>query len=188
MRAPVKQRSAMTSHIALLRGINLGGHNAVPMTQLRGLAEALGWAEARTYIQSGNLVFAAGGKADALEAALENAIAQSFGIAVPVMVRSAAQWTAILAANPLAREAEAEPSRTIVAISKRPLTHGAAQALEAKGAAGERVREAGGALWFHYPEGLGKSKITPAMIDKAAGSPVTARNWRTALTLRDMAG
>ena len=187
MRAPVKQRSAMT-HIALLRGINVGGRNALPMAKLRALAEALGWCDPRTYIQSGNLLFEAKGNAAALETALESAIQAKLGLAIPVLVRSAADWAALLAANPFAQEAEAEPNRVMVALSKRPLQDGAAQALEAKGAAGERVNAAGGALWFHYPQGAGQSKITPAMIDKAAGSPVTARNWRTALTLRDMAG
>lgn len=156
------------------------------MADLRALAEALGWAEARTYIQSGNLVFEASGKAEALEAALEKCIEERFGFSVPVMVRSASAWSAILVANPFPAEAEAEPNRVMVAIPKRLLAHGAADAIEAKAAAGERVREAGDALWFHYPHGAGQSKLTPAAIDKAAGSPVTARNWRTATTLRDM--
>jgi len=178
----------MTRHIALLRGINVGGRNAVPMAELRALAEALGWREVRSYIQSGNLLFEAAGKEAALEAALEEGIERRFGLKVPAMVRTASAWAALLESNPFAPEAKADPAKLMVAISKEKLRQGAAEAIEAKAAPGERVREAGGALWLHYPDGAGRSKLTPAMIDKAAGSPVTARNWRTALALRDMAG
>ena len=178
----------MRRHIALLRGINVGGRNAVPMAELRALAEALGWREVRSYIQSGNLVFDSEGATRALEAALEEGIERRFGLKVPAMVRTASAWAALLGSNPFAAEAEADPAKLMVGISKGDLRQGAAEAIEAKAAAGERVREAGGALWFHYPEGAGRSKLTPALIDKAAGWPVTARNWRTALALREMAG
>lgn len=177
----------MAKHIALLRGINVSGRNTVPMADLRRLCEGLGWRDVQTYIQSGNVVFAADGGAATLEAALEAALAQRFDLSVPVMVRSAAAWGEMLKANPFEKEAEAEPNRVMVGIPKGAPAQEAAETLEAKGAAGERVAVAGSVLWFHYPEGAGRSKITPAMIDKAAGSPVTARNWRTALTLRDMA-
>ena len=177
----------MTKRIALLRGINVGGRNKVPMAALRDLCAGLGWGAVETFIQSGNLVFDAPGAAAVLEAALEGALAKRFGFTPAVIVRTAPAWAAILAANPFPAESEAEPNRVLLGLAKHALAKDAAAAIEAKGAAGERVREAGGALWFHYPEGAGQSKITAASIDKAAGSPVTARNWRTALALRDMA-
>jgi uncharacterized protein (DUF1697 family) len=176
----------MAGWIALLRGINVGGRNAVPMAALRALCAAIGWRDVETYIQSGNVVFDAAGPSAALEAALEAALAKEFGFTPAVIVRTAAAWAQALAHNPFPDEAEAEPNRVLLALAKDTLAPGAAQALEAKAAAGERVREAGGLLWFHYPQGAGQSKLTPAMIDRAAGSPVTARNWRTALALRDM--
>ena len=178
----------MAKWIALLRGINVGGHNKVPMAALRQLCEGLGWEEVQTFIQSGNVVFEAAGPAAKLETALERAVDERFGFSPAVLVRGAEAWATLLAANPFAAEAGDEPAKVMVAISKAALAKAAAAAIEAKGAAGERVREAGGALWFHYPEGAGRSKIGPAAIDKAAGSPVTARNWRTALALRNMTG
>jgi uncharacterized protein (DUF1697 family) len=176
----------MSRFIALLRAVNVGGRK-VPMADLRGLCGDLGWDKVETYIQSGNIVFAAKGKAEALESQLETAIAKCFGFDVPVIVRSAAQWRGIVAANPFAEVAEKSPNWVLLGLAKQALKPDAAAAIAAKGVAGEKVEAAGEALWFHYPEGVGTSKLTPALIDRAAGSPVTARNWRTVLKLQEMA-
>jgi uncharacterized protein (DUF1697 family) len=175
----------MPRFIALLRAVNVGGRK-LPMAELRALCGELGWGEVETYIQSGNLVFAAAGKAEALEARLEEAIMARFGFHSDVMVRSAAQWAKLLTANPFGEASETEPNRVLVGLAKSGLESGAADAIAARATAGERVIEAGGALWFHYPGGVGTSKITPSLIDRAAGSPVTARNWRTMLKLEEM--
>jgi uncharacterized protein (DUF1697 family) len=172
--------------IALLRAVNVGGRK-VPMADLRALCGDLGWSDVQTYIQSGNIVFDAKGKAEALESQLETAIAKRFGFDVPVIVRSAEQWREIVAGNPFANEAEKTPNWVLLGLAKQALEPDAADAIAAKGKAGEKVEAAGEALWFHYPEGVGRSKLTPALIDRAAGSPVTARNWRTVLTLQEMA-
>jgi uncharacterized protein (DUF1697 family) len=176
----------MARLIALLRAVNVGGRK-LPMAQLRELCAELGLEKVETYIQSGNLVFTASGKTDALEAKLESAIKDRFGFHSDVMVRSAAAWAAVLAANPFGEASEAEPNRVLVGLSKAELKPGAAEALGARAAAAERVEQAGGALWFHYPAGVGTSKITPSLIDRAAGSAVTARNWRTMLKLGELA-
>ena len=176
----------MARLIALLRAVNVGGRK-LPMTDLRALCGELGWEEVETYIQSGNVVFTAAGKAETLEARLEKAIAVRFGFHSDVIVRSAAEWAKLRTSNPFLRECDTEPNRVLVGVAKSRLKPGAADAIAAKAAAGERVEEAGGALWFHYPAGVGTSKITPSLIDRAAGSPVTARNWRTVLKLQEMA-
>ena len=176
----------MARFIALLRAVNVGGRK-LPMAELRGLCGRLGWGNVRTYIQSGNIVFDADGKAGALEGALEAAIEKQFGFDAPVIVRSAAQWDGSVAGNPFGREAEKTPNWVLLGLAKKKIADGAAAAIAAKAAAGERVEAAGEALWFHYPEGVGTSKLTPALIDRAAGSPVTTRNWRTILTLQEMA-
>lgn len=176
----------MARLIALLRAVNVGGRK-LPMAELRALCGDLGWTDVETYIQSGNLLFTAAGGPDALEAVLEKAILDRFGFHSDVMVRSAAQWARLVEANPLPKESEAEPNRVLVGIAKKKLEPGAADAIAARAVADERVVAAGGALWFHYPAGAGTSKITPSLIDRAAGSPVTARNWRTMLKLQEMA-
>ncbi len=172
--------------IGLLRGVNVGGRSRVPMAELRALCEGLGWSDVETYIQSGNLVFMADGKADALEARLETALAAEMRVETSALVRSAAAWKRLIAANPFAEASAKAPNRVLLGLSKKPLLPTAAQALQAKAADGERVEAAGGALWFHYPDGVGRSKLSPSLIDRLAGSPVTARNWRTVLKLGEM--
>lgn len=176
----------MTRLVALLRGINLGSHNKVPMTDLKAICIGLGWTEVETYIQSGNVVFKAAGSAVALERALEEALESALGVKTPVLVRSRSQWTRIVGANPFPAEAEREANRLLCGLSKKPLAGGAAEALAGRAVGGESVREAAGVLWFHYPEGVARSKLTPALIDRAAGSPVTTRNWRTMVRLGEM--
>jgi uncharacterized protein (DUF1697 family) len=177
----------MAKFIALLRAVNVGGRK-LPMAELRALCGALGWGRVATYIQSGNIVFEAKGRSAALETALESAIEGKFGLDVPVIVRTAEEWRAIAAGNPFADAAGKEPNRVLLGLAKGRLAPGAAATIAARAAAGERVAATGEALWFHYPEGVGTSKLTPSLIDRAAGSPVTARNWRTVTTLLDMAG
>jgi uncharacterized protein (DUF1697 family) len=176
----------MARLVALLRAVNVGGRK-LPMAQLRALCGELGWEDARTYIQSGNLVFAATGKAEALETKLEEAIKDRFKLDVPVIVRTAAQWAAYVAANPFPKVATEAPNRLQLLVSKRKPDAGAARRLMERAQAGEAVEMAGGAIWFHFPDGVGTSKLTPALIDKAAGSPSTGRNWRTVLKLQEMA-
>jgi uncharacterized protein (DUF1697 family) len=175
----------MGRHVALLRAVNVGGRK-LPMAELRALAEALGWSEVATYIQSGNLVFSAGGEAQALERQLEEAIDREFGLDVPVVVRGAAQWKRYAPPPAFAAAAKEEPNRLMLLLSKRPPAAGAEKAIEAKAAAGERVIRAGDALWIHFPEGAGNSKLTPALIDRAVGSPATARNYNTVVKLAEM--
>jgi uncharacterized protein (DUF1697 family) len=176
----------VSRHIALLRAVNVGGRKLL-MSELREAAAAIGWRQLETYIQSGNLLFAADGAPETLEPALEAALRDRFGMDVPVMIRTANAWRALLEANPLPDAAREAPSRLLIGVPKGPLRDGAAEALQDRASHGEIVRAAGGALWFHYAGGVGTSKLTPALIDRLAGSPVTARNWNTAAKLRDMA-
>jgi uncharacterized protein (DUF1697 family) len=176
----------MARFIALLRAVNVGGRK-VPMADLRALCGELGWEKVETYIQSGNIVFDAKGKAEVLERQLEAAIEERFHLDVPVIVRSAEQWREIVAGNPFPEASEKIPNWVLLGLAKQVLPSGAASAIAAKAKAGEKVEAAGDTLWFHYPEGVGTSKLTPALIDRAAGSPVTARNWRTVQQLEEMA-
>jgi uncharacterized protein (DUF1697 family) len=156
------------------------------MAELRALAEEIGLADVRTYIQSGNLLFTAD-KQDGLEERLEAAVAQRF-IAVPVIARSSEQWSAHAGSNPFPEAAEAEPNRLMMMLSKAPPKAEAALALQERARDGERTAIAGGALWIHYPGSSGTSRLTPSLIDKAVGSPATARNWRTVLKIGEMLG
>ncbi|HUF38612.1 MAG TPA: DUF1697 domain-containing protein [Anaerolineales bacterium] len=174
--------------IALLRGVNVGGHNKVPMTDLRSLCTQLGWADVQTYIQSGNILFHAKGEPAALEKTLEMAIRDRMGFKIPVIVRTAADWAGYILANPFPGASEREPNFVHLLLSKFSPDPGAVEALQERAQGGERVALAAGALWVHYASGAGRSKLAPALLDRLAGSPVTGRNWRTVLKVDEMLG
>jgi uncharacterized protein (DUF1697 family) len=176
-----------TVRIALLRGINVGGSNKIPMSELRALCTTLGWTDVRSYIQSGNLVFGSRSAPADLERMLEREIQREFALAIPVVVRDVTAWERYTSTNPFPAESEREPNRVMLALAKRTLNSGAALELTAKARHGERVVQLGDALWFHFPEGSGASKLTPVLINKSAGSPATMRNWRTVLALARVA-
>ena len=139
-----------------------------------------------TYIQSGNVVFMAEAAPAELEAALEAAIQQRFAMTIPVIVRSASGWPAYVAGNPFPEAAAAEPNRLMLMLSKGPPQPDAAAALQERARDGERVAAAGDALWVHFTSGSGTSRLSPALFDRLVGSPVTARNYRTAVKLQEL--
>lgn len=173
-------------YVALLRAINVGGTAKLPMAALRDLCAAIGWRDVRTYIQSGNAVFEADGRPAALEAALEEAVAARFGFRRPVLVRSAAQWAAYAAGSPFPDAERDSPNRLMLCLPKAGLAGGAETLLQERASAGEQVRRAGDALWVLFRDGAGSSKLTPHVLDRAAGSPVTARNWRTVTKIHEL--
>lgn len=176
-----------TTYIALLRGINVSGRNKIPMAELRSLAEGLGWMDIASYIQSGNLIFRANGAPESLEAELERAIERKFDLSIPVIVRSAAEWAEYVKSNPLPGPSGSEPNRVMLALSKAAPKADTVDGLRARAGSGEDVVRVGDALWIHFPAGSGTSKLSPALLDRMAGSSVTMRNWRTVLKLNDLA-
>lgn len=176
----------MSRWVALLRGINVGGHNKIPMAELRELCNDIGWENVDTYIQSGNIVFSAAGSTAALEKELAEAIASHFGHRIHVIVRPAAAWPLYIRLNPFPEASESEPNRVMLALSKKPLPPDAAENLNKYTASGESIAQRTDSLWIHYASGSAKSRITPALLDRLAGSPVTTRNWRTVLKINDL--
>jgi len=177
----------MTGYLALLRGINVGGHNKVPMQALRKLCETLGWQQVQSYIQSGNLIFNANTLPVAeIETQLETALASHFGLQIPVLVRQAQDWPAYLAGNPFPACAEQSPQHLLLALAKAPLRPETLAALQARAAHDEQVAQVGEALWLCFGSGSGRSKLTPTLLDRLAGSPVTTRNWRTVCKLAEL--
>ena len=171
--------------VALLRAVNVGGRK-LPMAELRAHCAELGWRDIATYIQSGNVVFDADCAPAEAEAALEGLIAREYGYEAPAVVRTAAQWRTYAPACSFPDAARETPNYLLMLVSKQPPAAGAVETIQAKAAAGETVAQAGDAIWVHFPNGSGTSKITPSLIDKAIGSPVTSRNYRTVVTLQEM--
>jgi uncharacterized protein (DUF1697 family) len=171
--------------VALLRAVNVGGRK-LPMAGLRKLCGELGWANVATYIQSGNVVFDADCSPAEAEAALEARIERDHGYQAPTIVRTAAAWRTYAPACPFPEAARATPNYLLMLLAKQPIAAGAAEAIQARAAADELVKQAGEVLWIHFPNGSGTSRLTPSLIDKAIGSPATSRNYRTVVTLEEM--
>ena len=182
----------MASHVALLRGINVGGRNKVPMAELREVVTSLGHTEVSTYIQSGNVLFSTGDTDTAkLASALEAAIADQFGITCAVVVLAGDELARILGANPYPDEPNpklvhvaflgAEPSQDLLARLRA-----AESAAAAKGSR-DTITAIGKALYVHTPDGFGNSELAQVLF-RIIGTgkhdlAVTARNWSTATTL-----
>jgi len=170
--------------IALLRGVNVGGHNKLPMAQLRSIAADAGFADVRTYIQSGNLVGTTGLDATVAAAALADAILTATGLAVPVIIRTAEQWSDVIAANPFPDAVD--PGRHLhVIFLPAPATE-VVRAFDAIDFAPEAVAVTGSELYLHLPDGMGRSKLAVAVNRIPEIAAGTARNWNTVLQLASL--
>jgi uncharacterized protein (DUF1697 family) len=179
----------LATHAALLRAVNLAGRNKVGMADVRALATSVGLADPRTLLQSGNVVFTAGSVPDArLEAALEEAARERLGLETEFFVRKAAEWKALLSDNPFTEEAARDPGHVLVVFLKDAPTAAAVRALEEAIRGRESVRAKGRQLYAVYPDGVGRSKLTMALIEKKLGTRGTGRNWNTVMKLGRMLG
>jgi uncharacterized protein (DUF1697 family) len=173
----------MTIGIAFIRGINVGGKNALPMATLRAICGEAGLRDAQTYIQSGNVVFSAPERALARAAkAVEDGIESQLGFRPFVMVRTLRELRALVGAVPF----EAEPSKLIVMfLTDRP-TAAATRAIQELKPDPERIELIGREIFIHFPIGIGTSKLQTTKVEKAAGLPGTCRNWNTILKMIDL--
>ena len=173
----------MSWRIALLRAVNVGGTGKLGMAELREFAAGLGLEEPQTLLQSGNLVFRSKAAPAALERLLEAEAEARLGLQTAFLVRTAEQWAEALEANPMADEAAASPSGFLVVALKDAPAAGALEALRAAIRGRERAELVGRQAYIHFPDGIGRSKLTTAVIERALGMG-TGRNWNTALKLR----
>lgn len=171
----------MTRHVALLRAVNLGPHNKIPMAELVALAGAIGLGAPTTLLQSGNLVFQSSRTPAQLERLLEKEIARRFGSPIDVMVRSVTDLGEAIAGNPFDAEAKADPAHLLLGFLKEAPSRAAATALQRAIAGRERVQVEGRHAYLVYPDGVGNSKLTPAVIARHLATAVTARNWNTVM-------
>ena len=176
----------MSHRIILFRGMNTGGVRA-PVGEQRAMAERMGLKNPRTLLASGNLVVESDRPTAALEAEIEVAMEATFGLKVAAMVRTPEQWATLIAANPFADEAKAQPSRMVAMVMKDGIRAGGVEACRELAAEGERVEAVGDVLYFWFPDGQGESgifkKATPRMLGMGTG-----RNWNTMLKLAGMVG
>jgi uncharacterized protein (DUF1697 family) len=170
-------------YAALLRGINVGGNKTVSMAELRDLAAALGLDDPRTLLQSGNLVFGSRTAPQKLESMLEAETKKRFGLDTRYFLRTAAEWQSAIDANPFRDEALRDPSRLVVVFLREAAAPKSVKALQAAIVGRETVRAVGRQAYLVYPDGLGTSKVTLPMIEKALGAKGTGRNWNTVMKI-----
>jgi len=179
------------THVALLRGINLGPHKRVAMPALRALAESLGHTDVATYIASGNLVFTAGGTPDP-GPGLEKAIAAELGVECRVVVRTCAELARTVADNPYTDEPDPKRVHAFFLVDEPDAAarEHVAQAQERAAAKGSRDEAAivGRVLYLHTPDGFGRSELAAELSKGGRRNPAegTARNWATVTTLLAM--
>ena len=178
----------MATHIALLRGINVGGRNMVAMTALRDLLAALGFAGAQTLLQSGNAVFRGDKRTGAkLERLLEVETEKRLGVAADYFVRTADEWDAVIAGNPFPDAAADDPGHLLVMCLKDVPAADAVAQLRAAIRGPEVIHADGRHLYAVYPAGIGTSKLTHTVIERTLGTRGTGRNWNTVLKLAALA-
>jgi uncharacterized protein (DUF1697 family) len=180
--------TAMTIQIALIRGINVGGHQAVAMSELRDLLTQLGFESARSLLQSGNLVFRGDARTSGeIERLLEVEAEKRLDLHADFLIRSAKEWREVVARNPFRKEAERDPSHLVVMFLKSAANAKDVKAVQAAITGPEIIRADGRHLYIVYPDGIGRSRLTNALIEKKLGIRGTARNWNTVLKIAALA-
>jgi uncharacterized protein (DUF1697 family) len=173
----------MARLVALLRAVNVGGRNKVPMADLRALATSLGYDDPVTYVQSGNLLVTTAARPATVERALTDAIEREMGVTTTVMVRTAAEMASIAAADPYADEAD-PTKRSTVFLTAAPAEPGA---LSPDRFAPDRFTVIGRELYLHLPNGMGRATFSMPVVERALQVRGTARNATSVAKLAALA-
>lgn len=173
--------------VALLRAVNVGGTGKLAMADLRSAAESLGHTAVATYLNSGNLVLVPADGSPAptsgLADTLATTLADKLGRPLPLTLRTRSELDDIVARNPHAAVAEDDPSRLLVVFFDDPV---GAPTLDTARYGPEDVVWSGSEAYIHYPDGVGRSRLTGDVLARAVGGPGTGRNWRTVLALQHL--
>ena len=177
----------MPTYVGVLRAINLGPHNRIAMSDLRAMLEKVGCEEPRTLLLSGNVVFENPSSSIAgVERLLEEASTRHLGVTTDYFVRSAKEWLGIIDDNPFAKEAKADPGHLLMMCLRDAPSAAQVKALQSAIKGREVVKAKGRHAYFVYPDGVGRSKLTIQVIEKALGTRGTARNWNTVLKIGEL--
>jgi uncharacterized protein (DUF1697 family) len=169
--------------VALLRAVNLGARNKVPMGELRAKLEAAGYEGVRTYIASGNVLLDGPAGKRVLATALERVVADAFGVSTTAILRRPGELAAVVEAHPFG----ADTSQTHVAFLAASPTKAAVGRLEKAAGADDRAIVAGAEVYLRLPRGVHSSGLSVARVESLLGVPVTLRNWRTVAKLAELA-
>ena len=172
--------SMVKTLITLLRAINLAGHKQVAMPVLRDFLTGLGFSDVRTLLQSGNIIFRSEARnANDLERLLESEAKAQLGLDTDFFVRSAKDWEALVDANPFPDEAKSDPGHLVVMFLKDAPNAKSLEALRASIRGPEVVNLKGRQAYIVYSAGIGRSRLTSALVEARLGTRCTGRNWNT---------
>lgn len=173
-------------HVALLRGVNVGGRNKLAMKDLACVFEDAGCTDVQTFIQSGNVVFAAPpGVLKNLSVAVKAAIEIRFGYRVPVIIRSHVQLARAIESNPFLVAGIPEKTLHLCFLADAP-SEKSVKGLDPDRSPGDSFHVSGQEVYLHLPNGLGNSKLTNAWMDAKLSTTSTVRNWNTVLKLHQL--
>jgi len=174
----------MTRYIALLRGVNVGGHKKVAMADLRALLSRLEFEDPRSLLQSGNLAFKGRQQSAArLEQLLESEIKKRLSVETIVFIRTAEDLQSVVSGNPFPAEAERDPGHLAVMFLRDAPDPADVKALLKAHAGPEVLRARGREAYVTYPSGFAKTTLTLPVIEKALKTKGTGRNWNTVMKL-----
>jgi uncharacterized protein (DUF1697 family) len=175
----------MPIYVALLRGVNVG-QNMLRMERLREMCSEMRLKNARTYVQSGNIVFEAPGTASQWSQALEAKLTGQTRLPVTVIVKTAAEIGKVLAENPFLKEKGIDTTKLHVTFLEQLPEKSAVEALRKIQAGPDRLRWLGKEIYLHCPHGYGTSKLSNRAIEKELAVRATTRNWNTVNKLHEM--
>jgi uncharacterized protein (DUF1697 family) len=182
----------MPSYVAMLRGINVSGAKPVKMERLRAMFEALGFTRVRTYVQSGNVVFACHEPKTAalgpkLATKIVAAIKRDFGFDVPVLVLRSDELAQVVEKNPFFEKRGIDPSKLHVTFLAGAPAAAGLKKMESVSSRRDEFRSGGNTVYLHCPDGYGNTKLNNNAFERALGVGATTRNWKTVTTLAAMA-
>jgi uncharacterized protein (DUF1697 family) len=177
----------VTTYVALLRAINIGARNQIPMAGLKALFADLGHEDVATYVQSGNVVFRSrAGTQSKVAAEIEKRITKEYGHDVAVLLRTPAELAKIARGNPFLKGETDHKKLHVAFLDRRPAAKSVA-GLDPDRSPPDAFEVSGRDIYLHFPTGSGRSKLTIGYFEARLGVRGTARNWRTVTTLLELA-
>jgi uncharacterized protein (DUF1697 family) len=179
----------MQTYISFLRGINMTGHNSIKMNDLADLYRNMGFQDAETYIQSGNVIFSSneGPNESELGLKIENAILEKFNYIVPVMIRTYRELADLLFSNPFLKEPDFDPSKMAVIFLHDEPSDSQVQKVADVDYPPDKFKIIGREIYIYCPNGFGRTKIYTNFFEKKMKVSGTGRNWKTITTLLGIA-
>ena len=177
----------MAAYIAMLRGVNVTGHNTIKMEVLRGLCQGLGFRNVETYVQSGNIVFQALlENPEAISKRIGETVLRSFGFDTPVIVRTSKEMRNVIGNNPFLKEKGIDSSKLHVTFLSETAQKGSEKKLETLATNPDRFYPASHEIYLYCPGGYGRTRLPNNAIEKALSVEATTRNWKTTNALFEM--